>query len=101
MGGDTFDYSLGRDVLHLSLTDAMGHGVASALTATLCVGSLRNTRRLGGSLLDQATAANLALFEHAAASGAEGFVTGMLGGWTCAPACWPGQRRPRRALPVS
>ena len=35
IGGDTFDYSLARDVLHLSVTDAMGHGVASALTATL------------------------------------------------------------------
>ena len=79
VGGDTFDYSLGRDALHLSLTDAMGHGVASALTATLCVGSLRNTRRQGGSLLDQATAANLAVVEHAAASGAELFATGMLG----------------------
>ena len=51
VGGDTFDYSLGRDVLHLSITDAMGHGVASALIATLCVGSLRNTRRQGASLL--------------------------------------------------
>ena len=79
VGGDTFDYSLGRDVLHLSLTDAMGHGVASALTATLCVGSLRNTRRQGGSLLAQAAAANLAVFEHAAPSGAEHFATGMLG----------------------
>ena len=79
MGGDTFDYSLARDVLHLSLTDAMGHGVASALTATLCVGSLRNTRRQGGSLLAQAAAANLAVFEHAAPSGAEHFATGMLG----------------------
>ena len=29
VGGDTFDYSLGRDTLHLSLTDAMGHGVAA------------------------------------------------------------------------
>ena len=57
VGGDTFDYSLGRDVLHLTITDAMGHGVASALTATLCVGSLRNTRREGASLLDQAAAA--------------------------------------------
>ena len=79
VGGDTFDYCLGRDVLHLSLTDAMGHGVASALTATLCVGSLRNTRRQGGSHLAQAAAANLAVFEHAAASGAEHFATGMLG----------------------
>nr|WP_272955471.1 PP2C family protein-serine/threonine phosphatase [Pedococcus badiiscoriae] len=79
VGGDTFDYCLSRDVLHLSLTDAMGHGVASALTATLCVGSLRNTRRRGGTLLGQATAASLALFEHASASGTESFATGMLG----------------------
>lgn len=79
IGGDTFDYSLGRDVLHVSLTDAMGHGVASALTATLCVGSLRNTRRRGGSLLEQATEANAALTEHAETVTIEGFVTGLLG----------------------
>lgn len=79
IGGDTFDYSLGRDVLHLSLTDAMGHGVASALTATLCVGGLRNARRSGGSLLDQAAAANAALYEHAEGALAESFVTGLLG----------------------
>ena len=79
VGGDTFDYCLGRDVLHLSLTDAMGHGVASALTATLCVGSLRNSRRQGSPLLGQAAAANAALFEYADAIGSETFVTGMLG----------------------
>lgn len=79
VGGDTFDYSLGRDVLHLSLTDAMGHGVASALTATLCVGSLRNTRRRGGSLLEQAAAADAALHESNATAAVEGFVTGLLG----------------------
>jgi serine phosphatase RsbU (regulator of sigma subunit) len=79
IGGDTFDYSLGRDVLHLSLTDAMGHGVASALTATLCVGSLRNSRRMGVSLEDQAQAANRALFEYAVLNGAEQFATGMVG----------------------
>lgn len=50
IGGDTFDYSMGRDVLHLSMTDAMGYGVASALTAALCLGSLRNSRRGGASL---------------------------------------------------
>ena len=79
IGGDTFDYSLSRDVLHLSVTDAMGHGVASALTATLCVGSLRNTRRMGGTLLEQAAAANLALLEHGSARATEAFVTGLLG----------------------
>jgi serine phosphatase RsbU (regulator of sigma subunit) len=79
IGGDTFDYSMGRDVLHLSLTDAMGHGVASALSATLCVGSLRNTRRQGASLLEQAAAANTALSEHADSVEVEGFVTGVIG----------------------
>lgn len=37
IGGDTFDYSLARDLLHLSLTDAMGHGVDAALTASMCL----------------------------------------------------------------
>ena len=49
VGGDTFDYSLARDVLHLSMTDAMGHGVGSALTATLCVSALRTVRRTGST----------------------------------------------------
>lgn len=79
VGGDSFDYSLARDVLHLSLTDAMGHGVASALNATLCVGSLRNARRSGASLLEQAAAANASIWEHADATGSEGFATGLLG----------------------
>ncbi len=78
VGGDTFDYSLDREALHLSLTDAMGHGVASALIATLCVGSLRNTRRQGATLTEQAAAANRALLDQ---GGAEEpiFATGLLG----------------------
>ncbi len=79
VGGDTFDYSLGRDALHLSMTDAMGHGIASALTATLCVGSLRNTRRQGASLLEQVAAANTALADHFTSVDDEGFATGLVG----------------------
>jgi serine phosphatase RsbU (regulator of sigma subunit) len=79
VGGDTFDYSLSRDALYLSITDAMGHGVASALTATLCVGSLRNTRRQGATLLEQAADANTALAEYATGAADEGFATGVLG----------------------
>jgi len=79
IGGDTFDYSLARDLLHLSVTDAMGHGVAAALTATLCVGTLRGTRRQGVSLLEQAVSTNLALAEHATSKGGDDFVTGILG----------------------
>jgi serine phosphatase RsbU (regulator of sigma subunit) len=75
IGGDTFDYSVDRDALHLSVTDAMGHGVSSALTASLCVGSLRNARRAGATLLQQAAAADSAMRTHAPAS----FATGLLG----------------------
>lgn len=79
IGGDTFDYSLDRDVLHLSITDAMGHGLASALTATLCLGSLRNSRRLGKTLVEQATEANAALHDYAASVDGDGYATGLLG----------------------
>lgn len=79
IAGDTFDYSLARDLLHLSMTDAMGHGVGAALHATLCVGSLRNSRHDGATLLEQVYAANRALAEHAAANGLEDFVTGLIG----------------------
>lgn len=75
IAGDTFDYSVARNTLHLSMTDAMGHGVASALTATLCVGSLRNTRRAGGTLVEQAAAADEAVRAYAKDS----FVTGLVG----------------------
>ena len=79
IAGDTFDFSLARDLLHLSITDAMGHGVAAALNATLCVGSLRNARSEGASLLGQVTRTNVALVEHAVNTGLEDFVTGLIG----------------------
>ncbi|WP_406070541.1 PP2C family protein-serine/threonine phosphatase [Micromonospora sp. NBC_01638] len=77
IGGDTFDYSIGRDVLHFSVADAMGHGVASALTATLGVGSLRNSRRRSAGLVEQAAAANADVAGHAAVPGS--YMTAVLG----------------------
>jgi serine phosphatase RsbU (regulator of sigma subunit) len=75
IGGDTFDFSLERDTLHLSLTDAMGHTMDAALLATVLVGALRNARRRGVELPEQARLANDALAEQAR----EGqFVTGLL-----------------------
>jgi serine phosphatase RsbU (regulator of sigma subunit) len=79
IAGDTFDFSLARDALHLSVTDAMGHGVAAALNATLCLGSLRNSRNEGATLLEQVRSANKALAEHAASAALEDFVTGLIG----------------------
>ncbi|WP_232797139.1 PP2C family protein-serine/threonine phosphatase [Blastococcus atacamensis] len=75
VGGDTFDYTLDRDCLHLSITDAVGHQVDAALLATLLVGALRNGRRRGLDLAEQARYANDALAEHADAGQ---FVTGHL-----------------------
>ncbi|MFG2832041.1 PP2C family protein-serine/threonine phosphatase [Streptomyces sp. NPDC048434] len=65
IGGDTFDYTLDRDALYLSLTDAMGHDVQAALLATMVVGALRNARRAGGTLLDQARDAHQAVADYA------------------------------------
>jgi hypothetical protein len=76
VAGDTFDYSLGRDTLHLSITDAMGHGVDSALIATLCVGSLRNSRRQGLDVTQAAARANDDIAQHVGEG--EAFATGLL-----------------------
>ncbi|MEU1464489.1 PP2C family protein-serine/threonine phosphatase [Streptomyces sp. NPDC005727] len=73
IGGDTYDYALDQDTLHLSITDAMGHDTASALLATLTVNALRGARRAGHSILDQADAAHRALRDHA-----RGTTTGQL-----------------------
>ncbi|MCE6995518.1 serine/threonine-protein phosphatase [Saccharothrix sp. S26] len=74
IGGDTYDYTLDRDTLHLSMTDAVGHDVASALTATLLVGALRRARRAGHDLAEQARQANQALLDHGGGSLATGLL---------------------------
>ena len=76
VGGDTFDFSLERSTLHVSMTDAMGHSVRSSLLATLVVGALRNTRRRGASLVEQAQSAHEALLAFTERE--VGFVTGQL-----------------------
>lgn len=75
VGGDTFDYSVERDVLHLTMSDAMGHTVRAAQLATLAVGSLRNSRRAQVAVGEQARAANAAIVENA---GEEEFVSAIV-----------------------
>lgn len=75
VGGDTFDYALDRETLHLSISDAVGHAVEAATLATVLVGSLRNGRRRGVELREQARAANEDLTAHTSAGR---FVTGQL-----------------------
>ncbi|MET7682631.1 PP2C family protein-serine/threonine phosphatase [Streptomyces sp. NPDC005423] len=73
IGGDTYDYTLDRDTLHLSITDAMGHDTNSALLATLLVGALRQARRGGCDAVKQAHQAHQALLTHS-----RGLATGQL-----------------------
>jgi hypothetical protein len=75
VGGDTFDFALGRDKLFLSITDAMGHTVGSALLATVMIGAIRNGRRQNADLAQQAVRADEALTKHA---GGSQFVTGQI-----------------------
>lgn len=75
VGGDTFDYSVERDTLHLSISDAKGHLVHAAQLATLAVAALRNARRAHANILDQARDANTAIAEHALD---EDFVSALL-----------------------
>jgi serine phosphatase RsbU (regulator of sigma subunit) len=75
VGGDTFDFALERDTLHLSMTDAMGHEVGAAVLATVLVGALRNARRAGLGLAEQAGSANAGLADFARRGG---FVTGQI-----------------------
>ena len=75
VGGDTFDFSVERDTLHLSITDAMGHTLNAAVLATVFVGALRNARRRGVNLAQQTQLANEALYGF----GDDGdFVTGQV-----------------------
>ena len=75
VGGDTFDYSVERDALYLSISDALGHTVDSALVATLAVGSLRNSRRSEASVGEQAREASTAITQWA---GEEAYVSALL-----------------------
>lgn len=64
IAGDSFDFAIERDTLHLSMSDARGHAVGAAILATLLVGALRNARRAGVGLAEQARLANAGLGEH-------------------------------------
>ncbi|MFH9723664.1 PP2C family protein-serine/threonine phosphatase [Streptomyces sp. NPDC017254] len=74
IAGDTYDYALDRETLHLSVTDAMGHDVDASLMATLIVNASRGARRAGTDLAEQARQTHHALLDH----GRGTFATGQL-----------------------
>ncbi|PYC87332.1 phosphatase [Streptomyces tateyamensis] len=45
VAGDSLDYALNGDTLHLAVIDAMGHGLNAAVLATVAMGAYRHARR--------------------------------------------------------
>ncbi len=52
VAGDSLDYALDDDVLHLLVIDAMGHGLNAAVLATVAVGAYRHARRAQAGLAE-------------------------------------------------
>ncbi|MFE9680537.1 PP2C family protein-serine/threonine phosphatase [Streptomyces sp. NPDC006285] len=62
--GDNFDWSATADHLALYITNGMGEGIEAALLTSLGVNALRNARRAGLPLADQAALADQAVYAH-------------------------------------
>ncbi|MFI2620154.1 PP2C family protein-serine/threonine phosphatase [Streptomyces sp. NPDC018584] len=62
--GDNFDWSASADHLTLTVTNGMGEGIEAALLTSLAINALRNARRAGLSLGDQACLADQAVYGH-------------------------------------
>ncbi|EXU66524.1 phosphatase [Streptomyces sp. PRh5] len=45
VAGDSFDYALNDNILHVAIIDAMGHGLDAAVLATVAIGAYRHARR--------------------------------------------------------
>ncbi|MBX9397253.1 serine/threonine-protein phosphatase [Streptomyces sp. TRM72054] len=75
VAGDSFDYALNGDVLHLAMIDAMGHGLGAATMATVAIGAYRYARRLSTGLTEI-----YAFMDDAVAKqfGADHFVTAQM-----------------------
>ncbi|GGT78355.1 MULTISPECIES: PP2C family protein-serine/threonine phosphatase [Streptomyces] len=60
--GDNFDWSTSAHHLTLTVTNGMGEGIEAALLTNLAINALRNARRAGLSLSDQACLADQAIY---------------------------------------
>jgi serine phosphatase RsbU (regulator of sigma subunit) len=60
--GDNFDWSVDSEYLTLTVSNGMGEGVVAALLTNLAINALRNARRSGLSLADQASMADQAVW---------------------------------------
>ncbi|MGW3042729.1 PP2C family protein-serine/threonine phosphatase [Kitasatospora sp. NPDC001159] len=53
VAGDSFDYALNDNILHMAVIDAMGHGLDAAAMATIAIGAYRHARRVFVSLAEK------------------------------------------------
>ncbi|MFB8087358.1 PP2C family protein-serine/threonine phosphatase [Streptomyces sp. NPDC055992] len=60
--GDCFDWSASAEDLYVTVSNGMGEGIDAALLTNLAVNALRNARRAGLSLSDQAYLADQAVY---------------------------------------
>ncbi|WP_035803648.1 PP2C family protein-serine/threonine phosphatase [Kitasatospora mediocidica] len=60
--GDNFDWSATGDRLTLTVTNGMGEGIDASLLTNLAINALRNARRAGVSIADQAALADQAVY---------------------------------------
>ncbi|WP_034271740.1 PP2C family protein-serine/threonine phosphatase [Actinospica robiniae] len=60
--GDGFDWSVSAESLTLAVVNGMGEGVEASLLTSLAISALRNARRAGLPLADQAMLADEAVF---------------------------------------
>lgn len=75
VAGDSFDYALNDNILHVAVVDAMGHDLEAATMATVAVGAYRHARRADISLAEK-----YAFMDQAIARqfGPEHFVTAQM-----------------------
>ncbi|MER5276701.1 PP2C family protein-serine/threonine phosphatase [Streptomyces sp. NPDC002809] len=62
--GDNFDWAADGDQLTVSVTNGQGEGIQASLLTNLAVNALRNARRAGIGIEDQAALADQALYEQ-------------------------------------
>ena len=84
LGGDSFDYAVDSETAHISIFDAMGHGLEAGLMASVAMATCRNSRRVGADLAGVAAAIDTAI---SAQFGPDRFVTGVLAHLNLASGC--------------
>ncbi|RXS66152.1 serine/threonine-protein phosphatase [Streptomyces sp. TM32] len=75
VAGDSLDYALNDDILHLAILDAMGHGLNASVLATVAVSAYRHARRAGIRLPEKYAFMDRAIDEQ---FGPDQFVTAQM-----------------------